>query len=253
MLVSLTVQNFAIIDNIQIDFDKGMSVLTGETGAGKSLIIDAIGLLFGKRASNEMIRHTENKAVVEGVFSNICNDLSDLLNELGIELNDDYLIIKREIYENGKSISRVNNTVVTLNQLTSISEYLGDIHSQNDTFGLINPKNYLRFITNKDIDDCLLIYKEEYKDYQSKNKEYNTLLERSVSTKEKEEFLRYQLNEINRLNISVEEEAELKKELDIISNKEDVVNNIANIIETFDDTNILDALYSISLNFEKAF
>lgn len=251
MLVSLTVQNFAIIDNIQIDFDKGMSVLTGETGAGKSLIIDAIGLLFGKRASNEMIRHTENKAVVEGVFSNICNDLSDLLNELGIELNDDYLIIKREIYENGKSISRVNNTVVTLNQLTSISEYLGDIHSQNDTFGLINPKNYLRFITNKDIDDCLLIYKEEYKDYQSKNKEYNTLLERSVSTKEKEEFLRYQLNEINRLNISVEEEAELKKELDIISNKEDVVNNIANIIETFDDTNILDALYSISLNFEK--
>ena len=97
MLVSLNVKNFAIIDNIQIDFNKGMNVLTGETGAGKSIIIDAIGLLFGDRASNDMIRFSETKAIVEGVFTNLSNDLKKYLEELGIELlEDDEIIIKRE-------------------------------------------------------------------------------------------------------------------------------------------------------------
>lgn len=251
MLISLTVQNFAIIDNIQIDFDKGMSVLTGETGAGKSLIIDAIGLLLGKRASNEMIRHSESKAVVEGVFSNITKELLIVLEDLGIELMDDLLIVKREIYDNGKSITRINNTIVTLTQLVMISEYLGDIHSQNDTFGLINPKNYLRFISNSRIDEALIKYKEEYKIFQTKNKEYLTLLEKSNTTKEKEEFLRYQLNEINRLKISSLEEEELKKEFDVISNMEEVANNIANVIELYDDTNLLANIYSLSGVFEK--
>ena len=143
MLVSLNVKNFAIIDNIKLDFKEGMSVLTGETGAGKSLIIDAIGLLFGKRASPDWVRHGENKATIEGVFSGSNPKIKEIL---GIELGEeDYLVIKREIYSNGKSLCKVNNETVTLSQLAEISEAIGDIHSQFDTQGLFNPKNYLQF------------------------------------------------------------------------------------------------------------
>ena len=104
MLLSLTVKNFAIIDNINIDFNHGMTVLTGETGAGKSLIIDAIGLLFGDRASNDLVRYGENKAVIEGVFSDYSSNVLDILHNNDIE-EADFLVIRREIYQNGKSIA----------------------------------------------------------------------------------------------------------------------------------------------------
>ena len=103
MLVTLNVKNFAIIDNIQIDFDNGLTVLTGETGAGKSLIIDAISLLFGERASSELIRHGEQKAIIEGIFSNYDNKIIEYLNEYNIEYDEnDFLIIKRK-NNNGKA------------------------------------------------------------------------------------------------------------------------------------------------------
>ena len=105
MLRSMYVKNFAIIDNISIEFSDQMTVLTGETGAGKSLIIDAIGLLFGDRASSEVIRTGETKATVEGVFDNLA-DTNALLNDNDIEI-EDFLVIKREIYDNGKSICKL--------------------------------------------------------------------------------------------------------------------------------------------------
>ena len=149
MLLTLNVKNFAIIDNIQIDFEKGFTVLTGETGAGKSLIIDAISLLFGERASNDLIRYGEQKAIIEGTFSNYDDKIKLFLNEFDIDYDEnDCLFIKRELYANGKSVCKINNQTVTLNQLKQISEYIGDIHSQLETFGLINPKNYLSFINN---------------------------------------------------------------------------------------------------------
>ena len=157
MLVSLYVKNFAIIDNIQVDFKEGMSVLTGETGAGKSLIIDAIGLLFGKRASSDWVRFGETKAIIEGVFSNFNPKMQEIL---GFELNpEEYLVIKREIYSNGKSLCKVNNETITLAQLSELSETIGDIHSQFDTQGLFNPKNYLQFLDDAEIAELL----EEYR------------------------------------------------------------------------------------------
>ena len=153
MLVTLNVKNFAIIDNIQIDFSDGLTVLTGETGAGKSLIIDAIALLFGERASSELVRHGEQKATIEGLFSNYDDKIINLLNEFNLEYDEnEFLIIKRELYQNGKSLCKINNQSVSLNQLKQISEYIGDIHSQLETFGLINPKNYLSFLKNDLID-----------------------------------------------------------------------------------------------------
>src|SRR5690606_2130296 len=116
-------------------FKDGMTVLTGETGAGKSLIIDAIGLLFGNRASNDLIRYGEDKAIIEGVFSIYNETIKQQLNDLSIDFNEeDNLIIKRELFSTGKSICRINNTVVTLTQLNEIASNIGDIHSQLDTF-----------------------------------------------------------------------------------------------------------------------
>ena len=148
MLVSLNVKNFAIIDNVNIDFENGMTVLVGETGAGKSLIIDAIGLLFGDRASSDLVRSNETKASIEGVFINYSDKLNQLLEEFDIDI-DEQLIVKREIYSNGKSTCKVNGCAISLSQLDEISSFLGDIHTQYDTIRLINPKNYLNFIFNK--------------------------------------------------------------------------------------------------------
>src|SRR5690554_4472332 len=116
MLMTLSVKNFAIIDTIEIEFEKGLSVLTGETGAGKSLIIDSIGLLFGQRASGDMIRYGEDKATIEGIFLANNKEIEATLESFGIDY-EDQLIIKREIYASGKSVSRVNGNIVSLNQL----------------------------------------------------------------------------------------------------------------------------------------
>ena len=149
MLSNLRVKNFAIIDNINIEFSDGFTVLTGETGAGKSLIIDAIGLLFGDRSSTSVVRYGETKAIVEGVFEKLSQNTKNVLDEIGVELlEDDMLIIKREISSAGKSIIRVNGEIITLSQLEKLAFTLGDIHTQDDTKKLFLPENYLSFIDN---------------------------------------------------------------------------------------------------------
>ena len=132
MLKSLTVKNLAIIDNIQIDFNNGMTVLTGETGAGKSLIIDAIGLLFGDRASTELVRDGEAKTFIEGIFTDYNENVRNLLNEYDIE-EEDFLIVRREIYSTGKSIGKINGNSVSVSVLNEFGNYLGNIHTQFDT------------------------------------------------------------------------------------------------------------------------
>lgn len=245
MLVSLNVKNFAIIDNIQIDFHKGMTVLTGETGAGKSLIIDAIGLLFGKRASTDLIRHGESKATIEGIFSVYNEPIKQLLENLSIDFNEeDNLIIKRELFNTGKSICRVNNVVVTLMQLSEIADNIGDIHSQLDTFGLINPKNYLNFLTNDNISNELNLYRDSLKQYMLYKKQLQTLLDKERENSEKEEFLRYQINEFEIAKINLEEEESLKQELKYLENFGNLNDSITEINFLYINGNILDNIYS---------
>ena len=171
MLVSLTVKNFAIIDNITLDFNKGMTVLTGETGAGKSLLIDAIGLLFGDRASSDVVRYEENKAEIVGVFSDYAKEVNEILSQNEIPL-EDFLTIKREIYQNGKSLAKVNGEIVNLNILDLLSTYLGDIHTQFDVVKLVNPKNYFSFIDDDKIAALLDSYKQNLKEYRKYNNLY---------------------------------------------------------------------------------
>lgn len=252
MLVTLNVKNFAIIDNIQIDFENGLTVLTGETGAGKSLIIDAISLLFGERASNELIRHGEQKATIEGVFSNYDNKIIEYLQEYNIEYDEnEFLIIKRELYQSGKSICKINNQTISLSQLKQVSEFIGDIHSQLETFGLINPKNYLSFLKNDEIDNLLINYSNELKQYKKYVSELNDLENKITENSLKEDYLKYQLNELDKANLSIEEEIELSNELKILSNSEKMKTLISTIKDSFDNNDLLSNLYESISAFDK--
>lgn len=252
MLLSLHVKNFAIIDNISIDFENGMTVLTGETGAGKTLIIDAIGLLFGKRASTELIRHGEERCIIEGVFSHLNDKIKAIFDELGIESTDeDMLIIRREIYANGKSISRVNGTIITLTQLNEITETLGDIHSQFDTHGLINPKNYLKFLNTREIEIHINKYREILNEYKQDVKKYLNLLNKKSEDDSRIEFLKYQINELEQANISIQEEEELNERFKVLNNFENIYQNLAGFVNLFQDNNIIESLFEATKHLEK--
>ncbi|MDD5293721.1 MAG: AAA family ATPase, partial [Candidatus Izemoplasmatales bacterium] len=146
MLKHLSIQNFAIIDQLELDFHPGLTVLTGETGAGKSILIDAIALLFGDRASLDMIRFGCDSAIVEAEFVVQNARLRDELLRMGLHEDEDVLVIRRELSSKNKSLIQINKQNVTLSDLRMISLYLADIHSQFDTQRLINPQNYLELI-----------------------------------------------------------------------------------------------------------
>lgn len=248
MLATLNVKNFAIIDNIKIDFNHGLTVLTGETGAGKSLIIDAISLLFGERASNDLIRYGEDKATIEGLFSNYDSNIKGLLNKYDIDYDEsDYLIVKRELYASGKNICKINNQNVTLNQLKEISMYIGDIHSQLETFGLINPKNYILFLHNSKTNELLELYENNLKKYRKAKKEYDELISKNDENTKRLDFIKYQLNELTQAKLSLSEEEELKNESKFLSNFEDVSSTLFELKNNFLNDQTLSNLYE-SLN-----
>ena len=249
MLRSMYVKNFAIIDNISIEFNDKMTVLTGETGAGKSLIIDAIGLLFGDRASSEVVRTGETKATVEGVFDNLL-DTNSFLEENDIEI-DDYLIIKREINENGKSVCKINNTTVPLSLISELGLLLGNIHTQFDNEKLINPKNYLDFVDDEDIKKDLIIYSERLKLYNKVNREYKDLCNNEKENNQKLDFLKFQYNELQKANLSISEEEELKSKLNILNNYEKISSNLNSFIDIYDNDEVLDKIYESLSYLEK--
>lgn len=243
MLKSMFVKNFAIIDNIQVDFSSGMTVLTGETGAGKSLIIDAIGLLFGDRASAELVRHGENKAIIEGVFENINQNALNVLNELEID-NEDFLVIRREIYENGKSICKVNGTTVPLASLQELSNNLGNIHTQFDNEKLVNPKNYLSFIDDEKNNELLSLYELKLKEYNKVNRSYHELLKNETENNQKLDFYKFQYNELKKANLSISEEEDLKSRLHILNNFEKITSSVNEFLDLYNQNDLLDKIYA---------
>ena len=145
MLLEVSIKNFAIIEQVSLNFEKGMTILSGETGAGKSIIIDAMNLMLGARSTTDVIRHGAAKAEIEGLFSfEHSRALEQILEEQGIEVADE-LIIRREILQNGRSVSRVNGQMVNLSVLKQIGQHLVDIHGQHDQEELMNVIEKFRF------------------------------------------------------------------------------------------------------------
>ena len=174
MLKSLEVSNFAIIEDLHVDFLNNMSVLTGETGAGKSLIIDSITLLLGGRADLDMIRYGFDRAYIKGVFDTT-DYLNNILSNMGINILDD-IVIEREITTSSKNKIKINNTNITLQMLKDFSVNLAIINSQNDTFKLFNKDNYIELVDPEN-DDKFDKLKNKYTlklyEYNNKYEVYN--------------------------------------------------------------------------------
>lgn len=253
MLVQLKIKDFAIIDDLEIEFSEGMTVLTGETGSGKSIIIDAISLLLGERAQVEMVRHGKEKAVIEGAFQFSNKRLSHLLNEFGIE-EDELLIIYREISKKGRNICRVNGNLVTVNQLKQLGNDLVDIHVQHDTTQLIQTNNYLYIIdslADDNFQDLKNEYLKSYESYQDIHRRYDQLLKESRTNQAELEFYRFQLDELKQAKLSLEEYEELQQKRNMIANYDKIYENLNLANNKIKEKQILETIYEAGSNLAK--
>lgn len=278
MLQELSIKDFAIIDEIQISFQPKMTVLTGETGAGKSIIIDALGLLAGGRGSTEFIRKGEKKAVIQGLFTlpreaNTYN----ILEEYGIDSEDGQIILQRDLYRGGRNICRINGMMVNLATLRKVGETLIDIHGQNEHQELMKPENHIDLLDeyDKKTSELRNQYQVVYQNYRK--------LKLSMEKKEADEkawvqrldMLNFQVKEIGEAGLKINEEDELVEEKNKLDNfqaihdalelsyqilsgeKIDVVGNLGNAMNELSDvsdlsenlqeinTKISDAFYSL--------
>lgn len=241
MIKKLHVNNFAIIDDITLDFKPNMTSLTGQTGAGKSLIIDCISLLLGARADLDMIRYGESKAIIEGYFDYKNEKIDELLDNYGIPKGNE-LVIKREISKNSKIL--LNNAQLSLNQLKEIGSYLGDIHIQNDTLKLVNPNNYLSILDTyigKEINDLFNDYTMYLGDYKDKLKEYKEALNKNDEMYEKLDLLKFQYDELSKLDLKENELDNITKEINVLSNYDKIYNNLNECLNNLEIDNLYDS------------
>ena len=249
MLNKLSVKNFAIIEDIDIAFKDGLTVLTGETGAGKSLIIDCISLLLGERANLEMIRNGEDKAIIIGEFSFKNIYLSSLLTNLGVEHDDNIITITRVI-SSTRSYIKVNDTAISLNDLKKISKYLADIHLQFDMTKLLNKENYLDIVDGFKA-DLIEEYKSKYQSslllLKEENNRYQDLLNRVNEIKKNKEFFEYDLKELKAMNFHQGEEEEILEEIAYLKNY-DVIYSLLSEIKEISDGSSLEDVYKVKNN-----
>lgn len=250
MLEQLNIKNLAIIDDMSIDFEPGFTVLTGETGAGKSIIIDGIGLLLGNRMNSSLIRTGANKAYVEGCFR-----LSDFNKQrlLDFEIEDDLLIISKDLYADGRSITKVNGRSVPLSVLKEISSYIINIHSQFDNQYLFNPsyhESLLNTYAHQTLEKPLENYKVIYDKYLSLQQELEDLKSLNYDA-DIEKDLKNQLMEIESLNLKENEIEELEVEQKRISNFSKLNDRVNEAISNLDDEHgTLETLYHAKRSLE---
>lgn len=249
MLRYISVKNFAIIENIEVDFKKGMTALTGETGAGKSLLIDAIGLLLGDRATSNIVRTGSEKAIVEGVFLFSSKKIKSTLDNLEINSDNNELIIKRQITTSNNNVIKVNGSTVTLSQLKEITSLLADIHTQFDTHRLINPQTYIDIIDGFKNEETLQLiesYQEKLKVYKNELKELNTLKNSNFDLLERLDLMKFQVEELESYNLDIDEENELLDKVEKMENYDKIYQSLNEAIELLESTNSLDNIFTAS-------
>ena len=238
MLLEIAIKNFAIIEEISLNFERGMTVLTGETGAGKSIVIDAMNMMLGSRASIDVIRHGSPKAEIEGFFSVDKNpSLEQLLADQGIAFSDE-LIIRREILQNGRSISRINGQMVNLATLRAVGQYLVDIHGQHDQEELMRPQKHIQLLDEFG-DEVFQVSKQHYQDLFDR---YRDLRKRVLNKRKNEqehqariEMLEYQIGEIEAANLQSGEDTKLLKQRDKLMNHKLIVDTLTNAYVLLDN------------------
>ncbi len=226
MISQLYIENIAVIEKTTVDFTEGFNVFTGETGAGKSILIDAINAVMGERFAKELIRNGETKASVTATFTNLSQQARAALEDLGYE-TDDELLIYRSIGLDGKNVCRINGRPATVSILKEMSDYLVNIHGQHDNQALLVPSRHMEYIDAFGGTEALLVnYKAEYAAYRKLKRQLDEISRDDSDKKRKAELLRFQVDEIEEAQIVVGEEDELFEKRRIIKNSEALVDSL---------------------------
>lgn len=253
MLIQLNIKQFGIIESATIELENGLTVLSGETGAGKSMILAAISQLSGQRTSTSYIRYGEEKASVEGVFDFPKNkEVINIFKDLDLDLEDEVIIIRRDIYSSGKSVCRINGTIVNLSTLKKVAVYLLDMHEQHDNQILLVEKNHLNLIDSfnkEEIKKVRTEYKEKYKEYKVVTEKIENLKQQESDILQKVDFLKFQYQELTQMKLKKDEDISLEKDIDYLENFEKVNTLAYSITDGIDgEYGILSKLAEIKSN-----
>lgn len=227
MLISLHIENVAVIKNIDFDFSEGFMVLTGETGAGKSVVIDSINLLLGSKAERELIRSGQQQAMVSGLFADLSDRTVSGLSELGIDVPDDgEILLQRTISHDGKSKVMINGRSISLSMLKNITPLLVSVHGQTDTASLQDSKNHLDILdVYADLGDLKSKYQESYTTLEKIRKEIREVSDKLSESERLKEILEYQIKDIESANLKEDEEDVLVEKRAKLKNSEKITKN----------------------------
>ena len=223
MLQSIFIQNYALIDKLDIDFTSGFSVITGETGAGKSIILGAIGLLLGQRADVKSIKKGASKCIVEATFRIANYGMEPFFQENDIEFEPDECILRREVSANGKSRAFINDTPASLAQMKMLGEKLIDVHSQHQNL-LLNKEGFQLNILDILAQDeqALSAYQSVYLSYKKVAKELDDFIAQAEKSRQDEDYIRFQLEQLEEAGLKDGEQTELEQEAETLSHAEDI-------------------------------
>jgi len=254
MISKIYIKNYILIEELELDLDKGLNIITGETGAGKSILISAIDIAFGSKASKELIKTGADKAIVEITILNKKQDISKLFEDFGIDNDGDEIILSKEITQTG-SRSRVNGCLVNQEFIKAFRELFLDIHSQHQTYSFLQPKYHIQLLDSYIKNPLLDEYRRNYTEYKTLINELENLKEISQNTEDKKDFLKFQVEEIENAALnSLTEYEDLNNELSILENVEKLkeLTGSAYWALSGDDASILEGLFQIKSNLSKA-
>ncbi len=254
MLTKICIKNYILIDELELDFSNGLNIITGETGAGKSILINAIDIAFGAKVGKEVVKTGYEKAVIELTILNEKQDVSSLFEEYGIDNCGSEIILSREITQTG-SRSRVNGCLVNLEFVKIFRELFLDIHSQHQTYSFLQPKFHIvlldSYIKNPKVDE----YKKEFENYKKMLVELENLKNASQKTEDQIEFLKFQVEEIENAEVvDINEDETLNNELSVLENVEKLKELTGSSYWALsgDDSSIIEGLFQIKSTLSKA-
>lgn len=229
MISHLHVKDFAIIDEMDVDFHCGLNMITGETGAGKSIVIEAVSLALGSRADTAFVRSGKDKAVIELVIDDCLPDAISLLSENDISCDDNQIIIKRDVLASGKSVCRVNNQIVSVSFLSNLCKKLADIHGQYDHQSLLDPEmhiNLLDLYNGAEIFPVKELTENLYSKYKALSSQLKSLLADASENQRKRDFMAFELEEITNAALVLGEDDILEEQINVLQNSEKIFGNL---------------------------
>lgn len=253
MLKTLVIENIAVIKKAQIEFTSGLNVLTGETGAGKSIVVDSINAILGERTSRELVRADSDNAFVNAYFEDINDDVKLKLNEYDIPIEEDgSLLLSRKISAGGKSVCRVNGLPVTVGILKDIGTHLVNIHGQHDSQALLNPDFHYKFVdAYADCDELLAEYKDSFKSFLNIRRQLKSLTSDADERDKQSEILDYQIKELREADIKVGEWEKLKHRKSVILNSQAILNALNTLLGAVNGDDENQGIQSVLMSSDK--